>query len=512
MSKRATVRGRPFISLQHTSFRLGERLVFEGTNWTLHRDEQWAIIGPNGSGKTVLADALRGRLPVVQGELRYHFRPTKEQSPEDAIGHVAFEDRKSEVHGTVIQSRWTSFEEEESLRVGEFLSFERVMEVNPFEVSVDHRSARVRFESRVRKAIRLLQIEQFVSRNLLTLSNGERQRVQLARALAQPLQLLILDEPYVGLDVSAREHFHLILERLLRTKMRVLLITARTEDLPRHVTHLLRVENCRVADAGSCESVLAAPRGSGKVGERCRDGRTTQAVTGGAKPSSSEGAAQSIVELRDVTVRYGAAVILNKLTWTVKAGESWALLGPNGSGKTTLLSLIQGDNPQAYVNDIKVFGKPRSGESVWHLKSRIGSVSPELQLHFDEAVPVLNAVLSGFSDSIGLFKTPRRQQVLRARRWLSRFGLSEHSSSPLFSLSAGLQRMVLLARALVKDPPLLILDEPCQGLDPAHRDLIVGHVDALVRSGSVSVIYVTHRQEEIPRSIRRVLQLRRRFS
>jgi molybdate transport system ATP-binding protein len=205
-------------------------------------------------------------------------------------------------------------------------------------------------------------------------------------------------------------------------------------------------------------------------------------------------------------------VILNKLTWSVKAGESWALLGPNGSGKTTLLSLIQGDNPQAYVNNIKVFGTPRGGESVWHLKTRIGSVSPELQLHFDEAVPVLHAVLSGFSDTIGLFDIPKRQQVLKARRWLSRFALSQHSNSPLFSLSAGLQRMVLLARALVKDPPLLILDEPCQGLDAAHRNLIVEHVDALVRSGSVSVIYVTHRQEEIPRSIRRVLQLRRRFS
>jgi molybdate transport system ATP-binding protein len=512
MSKRAALRGRPFISLQNTTFRLGDRLVFENTIWTLHGDEQWAIIGPNGSGKTLLADALRGRLPVIQGELRYHFRPTKGQSPEDAIGHVAFEDRKSEVHGTVIQSRWTSFEEEASLRVGEFLSFERVMEVNPFEVSSNHGSARMRFESRVRKAIRLLQIEQFLSRNLLTLSNGERQRVQLARALAQPLRLLILDEPYVGLDAAAREHFHRILERLLKTKMRVLLITARTEDLPRHVTHLLRVENCRVADAGSRGSILAAPRRSATTGKLCRDGRTTPALKGAAKPSKPEGVVESIVELRDVTVRYGASVILDKLTWTVKAGESWALLGPNGSGKTTLLSLIQGDHPQAYVNDIKVFGRSRGGESVWHLKTRIGSVSPELQLHFDEDVPVLDAVLSGFSDTIGLFESPKRQHVLKAQRWLSRFGLSEHSNSSLFSLSAGLQRMALLARALVKDPPLLILDEPCQGLDGAHRDLIVEHVDALVRSGSVSVIYVTHRQEEIPRSIRRVLQLRRRFS
>src|SRR5271166_3273737 len=139
----------PFVSLRDATFRLGDRLVFENTTWTFHRHEQWAIIGPNGSGKSVLADGLRGRLPLVHGRLRYHFRPPRGLSPEEAIGHVAFEDRKSEVCGTVVQSRWNSFEDEGALQVRNFLSYERVIEVNPFEVTPLHRVARPLFERRM---------------------------------------------------------------------------------------------------------------------------------------------------------------------------------------------------------------------------------------------------------------------------------------------------------------------------------------------------------------------------
>src|SRR5260221_13140903 len=191
MPKLAPSTGKAFISLQNATFRLGDQLMFEHTNWTLHQGEQWAIIGPNGCGKSLLADGLRGRLPLVEGELLYHFPPSDGLRPEEAIGHVAFEDRKSELHGTVVQSRWTSFEEEAALRVGEFLSYERVMEVNPFELSPTRQSAQARFEKRLRRAIRVLQVEKFLSHSLLSLSNGERQRVQLARALALPLRLLI---------------------------------------------------------------------------------------------------------------------------------------------------------------------------------------------------------------------------------------------------------------------------------------------------------------------------------
>ena len=219
-------------------------------------------------------------------------------------------------------------------------------------------------------------------------------------------------------------------------------------------------------------------------------------------------APSELVRLRNAAVRYGDTVILRGINWTVRAGESWALLGPNGSGKTTLLSLILGDNPQVYTNDVMVFGQQRgSGESVWEIRKHIGWVSPELHLHFNDSATCFEVVASGFHDTVGLFQPSSARQRTAARRCLARFQLLEFVNRPLFSLSAGLQRMVLLARALVKQPRLLILDEPCQGLDSAHRSRFVRAVDALIRGRAVTAIYVTHRPDEIPPSIQRVLRL-----
>ena len=205
-------------------------------------------------------------------------------------------------------------------------------------------------------------------------------------------------------------------------------------------------------------------------------------------------------------MRYGGRVILENIHWTIRRGESWALLGPNGSGKSTLLSLIIGDNPQAYANDVRVFGHRRGdGESVWELKRRIGWVAPELHLHFPESETCLDTVVSGFADTYGCFHRSTPRQRAAARRWLARFGLAASANRPFGSLSAGWQRMALLARALVKSPDLLVLDEPCQGVDAAHRARIVRTVEGLLRH--TTVIFVTHRRDEIPSGIDRVLRL-----
>jgi molybdate transport system ATP-binding protein len=498
----------PFLSLTNATFRLGDRLVFENASVTFNRDQHWAVIGANGSGKSLFGDALRGRLPLVHGDLQYHFKPPAGLSHEECIGHVSFEDRKANVHDTVVQSRWNSFDELGALSVREFLSYERVMDINPFEVSADHAKAKLAFERRFRRATSLLDVQPFLDRTLLSLSNGETQRVQLARALCLPLRLLILDEPFNGLDAPTREHFRTVLARLTQTPLRVLLITARVEEIPDRISHLLVVHDCQVIAAGPRKVVLSR-RNVSKIFKNTRTSispcKTRASKT---RKNSSEGAAEELVRLRNATVRYGAATILSGINWTIRAGESWALLGPNGSGKTTLLSLILGDNPQAYINDVVIFGKQRgNGESIWEIKKFIGWVSPELHVHFNDSATCLEVVESGFHDSIGLFEPATPRQRAAARRWLREFQLLQFANEPLFALSAGLQRMVLLARALVKNPRLLILDEPCQGLDGAHRDFFVREVDATLCSGSVTAIYVTHRPEEIPRSIKRILRL-----
>jgi molybdate transport system ATP-binding protein len=498
----------PFLSLTDATFRLGDRLVFENTFLNFCRNQHWAVVGQNGSGKSLFGDALRGRLPLVHGDLKYHFKPPAGLSHEECIGHVSFEDRKSNVHDTVVQSRWNSIEEQDALTVRQFLSYQRVMEINPFEVSPNHAKAKLAFERRFRRAVSLLRVHPFLDHTLLSLSNGETQRVQLARALCLPLRLLILDEPFNGLDAATREHFRIVLDRLMQTPLRVLLITARVDEIPPRISHLLLVDRCQFVAARPREHVLSRPEFR-KI-FKCTPARIfigkTRAFEN--RQTNSHPTGEEIVRLRNATVRYGAATILSKINWTIRPGESWALLGPNGSGKTTLLSLILGDNPQAYMNDIVVFGKQRGhGESIWEIKKSIGWVSPELHVHFNDSATCLEVVESGFHDSIGLFEPATPRQRAAARRWLKEFQLLEFANEQLFALSAGLQRMVLLARALAKAPRLLILDEPCQGLDAAHRDFFVREVDALLRSGSVTVIYVTHRPEEIPRSIKHVLRL-----
>lgn len=507
---------RPFISLIEASFRLGEQVIFEDTTWAMGRDEQWAVLGPNGSGKALFAEGLCGRLPLVKGELRYHFRPPRGLIAEESIALVSFATRRQSQAGLTMQSRWNSLEMDVGSTVSELLSYECVMEVNPFEVRDDNLADRAAFEKRRRTAVQKLDLHSLLERHASLLSTGEAQRVQLARALCRPLRLLILDDPFIGLDTNNRRHFRDFLEKLMRSGLRVIVITPRTDDLPAGVTHLLCLNCCRVASMGprwelptQAFAAKESPANTNSAQPLSPNTRLRWARNALRAPRNSLGSATELVRLRNVHVRYGELDVLRGVNWTICEGESWALLGPNGSGKTTLLSLIMGDNPQAYTNEVVVFGKRRgSGESIWELKTHIGWVSPELQLHFAGSTRCLAVVLSGFDDTVGLFRRPKGQQQREAQRWLARFGLKDFESMPLAALSAGQQRMVLLARALVKKPRLLILDEPCQGLDAAHRDAFLQMVEHLMRQDSATVIYVTHREEEIPPSIHRVLRLR----
>jgi molybdate transport system ATP-binding protein len=498
------------LSLSKATFRLGDGLVFENTSWIFNRNEHWAIVGPNGSGKSLFGDAVRGRLPLVKGELAYHFKPVTGFTAEECIGHIAFEDRKQTIHEHVVQSRWQSFEQDQAQTVRDILSYERVLDVNPFEISDAHQRERPRFERRCAAAVRLLGIESLLDRKFMVLSNGETQKILLARALCLPLRLLILDEPFTGLDVSSRVHFRNVLQKLMSGPLRILLITADSEALPPGITHMMQVEECRMVQAGpyrkrrSQKLVRTPSTASPYPSKKVRD--SVERVFSDCL--ETQNSKNELVRMRKVTVRYGGVTILQNINWTIRAGESWALLGPNGSGKTTLLSLILGDHPQAYSNDITVLGhRPGAGTSVWDVKQKIGWVSPELHLHFQDSFTCLETVESGFHDTIGLYQNAGRAQRREALRWLKRFALEKSAASSLYELSAGLQRTVLLARALVKRPALLILDEPCQGLDRAHRALFLRTLESLIRAGKETAIYVTHQEQEIPRSIRRVFRL-----
>jgi molybdate transport system ATP-binding protein len=203
--------------------------------------------------------------------------------------------------------------------------------------------------------------------------------------------------------------------------------------------------------------------------------------------------------MENVRVKYGNTTVLDGLNWTMKSGENWVILGPNGCGKTTMLNLVTGDNPQAYANKIHLFGKRRgSGESIWDIKRRTGIVSSELQIRYRQPITAFEVVLSGFFDSVGLYHHFSTEQKETAEQWLEVLGIADNSDRVFNQLSYGEQRMLLLARSLVKMPLILILDEPCQGFDPINRGRILDAIDAIGGHSESNIIYVTHYPDEIP--------------
>ena len=212
--------------------------------------------------------------------------------------------------------------------------------------------------------------------------------------------------------------------------------------------------------------------------------------------------ADEVVSMNKVSIRYGERTILKDLDWQVRNGEHWVLSGQNGSGKSTLLSLVCADNPQSYACDISLFGNPRgSGESIWEIKRHIGYVSPEMHRSYQRDLPALRIVASGLKDSVGLYVRPTEAECEQCRWWMNIFGIGHLAERSFMKMSSGEQRLVLLARAFVKDPELLILDEPLHGLDNDNRQLAKDIIDTFCQRKNKTLIFVSHYKEERPKCI-----------
>jgi molybdate transport system ATP-binding protein len=332
---------------------------------------------------------------------------------------------------------------------------------------------------------------------------------------------VILDDPYTGLDQKSRARLSAGIDGLLKQSTpAILLVSSRWEEIPAGITHLLLVQAGQVTGQGRRQAVektasfhelRAAPRTAQAAapGEPQAAALQARAAAYAAQlQSSGITGGQEVIHLEQVSVSYPGVDVLREVTWSVFQGERWALTGPNGAGKSTLLSLILADHPQAYRNHLRLFGRRRgSGESIWEIKRKIGWVSPELQIFYERPLTCFEAVCSGFFDSVGLYRQPDEAQQAAAFSWLQAFHLDGLANRPLLSLSTGQQRLVLLARALVKHPPLLVLDEPCQGLDTLQRSAFIDLLDALCDQTPLTLIYVSHDPRELPQAISHHLRL-----
>jgi molybdate transport system ATP-binding protein len=485
---------RPFITLDNITLRLGEQLLFPDTTWRIHEGEQWVVVGSNGCGKSTLLGAFNGRTPVVGGEVWYHFAcadpdesyPMDGTIPEDHIAWVSQEDQSalaragSDYH----QARWNASDAEAAPKVLDILR----KRTGAPEIAIKRAVARAGISHRLRHP-------------LPALSNGELRRVLIAEALLKQPRLLILDDPFAGLDTDARERLSTLIGELMNQGIQLVVVVRRPEEIPPGATHLLYAVEGKVRVQGPLEELrnhrllrrfFASPKAVL---------RTTKSPEPVANSDSTE-----IFSLKNVTVRYDKTVALDHVSWTVRAGERWALVGHNGSGKSTLLSLLTGDNLQAYSNDVQIFGKRRgTGESIWAIRARIGWLSPELQWHYPGNMPVDQIVASGLFDTIGLQRPTTPKQRAQVKAWLEHFELP--AKVPFASLGAGAQRMALLARALIKTPDLILLDEPCQGLDAPHRKAFHRALANALQGHPCALVYITHHTEDLPPIVDRALRL-----
>ncbi len=479
---------RLLLDLERITVRLWDRLIFAGTSWQIREGQQWAVLGPNASGKTALARAICGELPCSAGRIhRYVSR-----NGYDGIGFVSFE----------LHQRLMARDADRDLSRFAGLAGGHVYGLTTASDTIQEGLAEPD-PAHFKRVTELFGIGKLLDRPLRVLSNGESRKTLIARALMRKPELLILDEPFDGLDAASQRRLETVLRDLIRSGLHLVLITHREDEVIPDISHVLCVKDCRVVSQGKRQEVLTPETLETLYAAEEEDREPVKSRSMDANVEK-----EPIIEFRQVSVRYGETLALRSLDWTMRRGENWAILGPNGSGKTTLISLVYADNLQAYANDIRLFGKKRgSGESIWEIKQRIGLVSPHLQAGYRLDLRVFDVVVSGFFDSTGLYRRPTEQQQAAAAEWIERLGIADLRDRIFSQLSYGERRLVIIVRALVKNPELLALDEPCQGLDPANRRRVLSMVDCIAFDTPAQILYVTHRRDEMPRCITNVLRL-----
>ena len=461
----------------------------EPVSFAIERDEHVAFTGPNGAGKSVLAQMMIGGYPLKEGKITYGFSPSPVY---ENIKFIAFRDSYGTADSSYyLQQRWNSQDREESPPVGDVL-------------------ASVSRDSFTDKLYELFGVNEMLDKRLVLLSSGEMRKFQLTKALLKRPRILVIDNPFIGLDFMSRKQLCDLLEELSGMReLQIVLLLSKADEIPDFITHVIPIARMRCGKkVPRNEYRHVIPEAPAVKELRPPEDTSASALRARAEITGDETKNKAVIDLRDVSVRYGEHIILNSLDWKVKRGEKWALLGANGSGKSTLLSLVCADNPQSYACDISLFGFRRgSGESIWDIKKRIGYVSPEMHRAYSENLPAVEIVASGLYDSVGLYVRPHREQFSVCRWWMDVFGISALKDRSFLQLSDGEQRLVLLARAFVKNPELLILDEPMHGLDSYNRLLAKSVIETFCRRPDKTLIMVTHYEQDLPECITQTITL-----
>jgi molybdate transport system ATP-binding protein len=452
-------------------------------NWRIDKGQQWACLGPNGAGKTSIARILCQLAPHYSGEL---YRAS--EISEKGIAYVCFEEAKA------------MCDRDKKLDDSEFRADVSDPGTTVQRAIIGDKSPDSRFDLWTEK----LAMRHILNRGLRFISTGEMRKTLLVKALIENPALLILDNPLDGLDIASQATMSELISDLMRSDLSVILLCRQMEDIPGEITHVLALAQGEVVTQGPAMEVLANTAVTRLMNPPLPplDNLPTPTTRPYELPSSGP-----LLELNNVSVSYGELNVLTDVNWVLERDMHCCVSGPNGCGKTTLLSLITGDNHKAYGQDITLFGIRRgSGESIWDIKQKYGQVDTQLHLNFARGMKVVEVVVSGFFDTIGLYDQWGDTQRQHAEQWLRALGLGDIIKDSFDALSFGLQRMVLLARAMVKSPIILLLDEPTLGLDGYHRRLILRAIDHIAENSDTQIIFVSHSVGDMPNCINQQLR------
>lgn len=421
---------------------------------------KWAVLGHTGSGKSRLVETLRNQKgPLPEAFSSLEGRSIKALSQEDQSRFLEAEKKRDESDILEYQDKGTILRQ--------FIGLEQDKLPNKYE-SIFH-------------------LNKLLEQGISFLSTGERKKAFIVRVLLQKPEVLVLENPFEGLDKGISKELMTLLNDL---PLSLILVVSRPEDIPESFsTWFLLVKG-----------VLSSPDTPEKI-ELLYNKESFSGLKVSIPPPLNREAytdiPKELFNLKNINLSYYGKKVLHNINWKVMKGEFWQLTGTNGSGKSSLLSLINGDNPRAYGQDITLFGQAKgSGESIWDIRRKIGLFSPALHQDFRIRTTVEEVIISGFEDSIGLYKKTSGYEHWLMEEWLKLVPFSIQKDSPFSHFSSGQQRLLLLIRSLVKHPPLLLLDEPLLGLDKEMAAYMADLINLAAEKSESTLIYVSHRHEK----------------